>query len=88
MCVSGSSERFTVMSEPGGIRTHDLLIRSQTLYPAELVAHIHLSQEVLSRDNVYIIALSALSVKHFFKKDRKNFSVLQSPDPVKKNILS
>ncbi len=39
MCVSGSSERFTVMSEPGGIRTHDLLIRSQTLYPAELRAH-------------------------------------------------
>ena len=26
-------------SEPGGIRTHDLLIRSQTLYPAELRAH-------------------------------------------------
>ena len=25
--------------EPGGIRTHDLLIRSQTLYPAELRAH-------------------------------------------------
>ena len=24
--------------EPGGIRTHDLLIRSQTLYPAELRA--------------------------------------------------
>ncbi len=24
---------------PGGIRTHDLLIRSQTLYPAELRAH-------------------------------------------------
>ena len=26
--------------EPGGIRTHDLLIRSQTLYPAELRAHM------------------------------------------------
>ncbi len=25
---------------PGEIRTHDLLIRSQTLYPAELRAHI------------------------------------------------
>ena len=24
---------------PGGIRTPDLLIRSQTLYPAELLAH-------------------------------------------------
>ena len=25
---------------PRGIRTHDLLIRSQTLYPAELGAHL------------------------------------------------
>jgi hypothetical protein len=25
---------------PGGIRTPDLLIRSQALYPAELLAHI------------------------------------------------
>ncbi len=25
---------------PGGIRTPDLLVRSQTLYPAELRAHI------------------------------------------------
>ena len=32
---------------PGGIRTHDLLIRSQTLYPAELLvpdAHISYSR--------------------------------------------
>lgn len=28
------------IGEPGGIRTHDLLIRSQTLYPAELRAHM------------------------------------------------
>ncbi len=28
-----------IHGEPGGIRTHDLLIRSQTLYPAELRAH-------------------------------------------------
>jgi hypothetical protein len=26
---------------PGGIRTHDLLVRSQTLYPAELPALKH-----------------------------------------------
>ena len=32
-------ESFSV-GEPGGIRTHDLLIRSQTLYPAELRAHM------------------------------------------------
>ena len=32
-------QRFP-FGEPGGIRTHDLLIRSQTLYPAELRAHM------------------------------------------------
>ena len=31
--------RLLLFGEPGGIRTHDLLIRSQTLYPAELRAH-------------------------------------------------
>ena len=31
--------RLLLLGEPGGIRTHDLLIRSQTLYPAELRAH-------------------------------------------------
>ena len=30
----------SLFGEPGGIRTHDLLIRSQTLYPAELRAHM------------------------------------------------
>ena len=28
---------------PGGIRTPDLLVRSQTLYPAELRAHNHIA---------------------------------------------
>ena len=32
--------RSLPFGEPGGIRTHDLLIRSQTLYPAELRAHM------------------------------------------------
>lgn len=27
------------MLEPGGVRTHDLLLRRETLYPAELRAH-------------------------------------------------
>ena len=31
--------------EPGGIRTHDLLIRSQTLYPAELRAHVRVRKQ-------------------------------------------
>ena len=34
----GGLFRSLLFSEPGGIRTHDLLIRSQTLYPAELRA--------------------------------------------------
>ena len=36
----GGLFRSLLFSEPGGIRTHDLLIRSQTLYPAELRAHM------------------------------------------------
>ena len=35
-CASLSSEAHGV---PGGIRTPDLLVRSQSLYPAELQAH-------------------------------------------------
>ena len=34
-----ASFEVSSLGEPGGIRTHDLLIRSQTLYPAELRAH-------------------------------------------------
>ena len=28
-----------ILGAPGGTRTPDLLVRSQTLYPAELLAH-------------------------------------------------
>ena len=31
---------------PGGIRTPDLLVRSQTLYPAELQAHLVIFQSL------------------------------------------
>lgn len=41
---------------PEGIRTPDLLVRSQTLYPTELRAHI--------RTKAYNKALSALTVYH------------------------
>ncbi len=40
MCQEQRGGQPTLKSEPGGIRTHDLLIRSQTLYPAELRAHM------------------------------------------------
>ena len=36
---------------PGGIRTRDLLVRSQTLYPAELQAHVLALSNVLSYYN-------------------------------------
>ena len=36
-----NSSAFTLLNgDPGGIRTPDLLIRSQTLYPAELRSHL------------------------------------------------
>ena len=31
---------YRVFGVPGGIRTPDLLVRSQSLYPAELQAHL------------------------------------------------
>ena len=34
-----------LLGAPGGTRTPDLLVRSQTLYPAELLAQVHLFQD-------------------------------------------
>ena len=48
-----------LFGEPGGIRTHDLLIRSQTLYPAELRAHMLF-------DSSDILAQAGGHVKCFF----------------------
>ena len=48
---------------PRGIRTHDLLIRSQTLYPAELGAQGCLS------DSLLIIAEVQRKCKPFFEKN-------------------
>ena len=45
---------------PGGTRTPDLLIRSQSLYPAELLAHEHLTCQS-------IIAHPAGKCKHNFQ---------------------
>ena len=49
----------SLFGEPGGIRTHDLLIRSQTLYPAELRAHMLF-------DSSDILAQAGGRVKCFF----------------------
>ena len=37
-----------MLGTPGAIRTHDLLYRKQTLYPAELRVQINLTINVLS----------------------------------------
>ena len=37
--LSDSSKSLDSGGAPGGTRTPDLLVRSQTLYPAELLAH-------------------------------------------------
>ncbi len=51
-----------VFGAPEGIRTPDLLIRSQALYPAELRAHILLG---LSTDSFTIILDTMAKVKFF-----------------------
>ena len=56
------------LGAPEGTRTPDLLIRSQTLYPAELPAHILLA---FSPENVFIIAPAVRKVKRFFQKTQK-----------------
>ena len=45
---------------PWGIRTPDLLVRSQILYPAELMAHIALC-------DLYILTHISQFVKHIFE---------------------
>ena len=53
---------MSVSDAPEGIRTPDLLVRSQLLYPAELPAHLTFSV------NSDIIAHPAGKVKPFFHK--------------------
>ena len=50
---------------PGGIRTPDLLVRSQSLYPAELWAHFLLRTVVLT--TIVIISHLLQLVKRFFE---------------------
>ncbi len=58
---------------PGGIRTPDPLVRSQILYPAELLAHITV---VLDNDNIisYYFQLVKGFWKIFFVFDKITFS--------------
>ena len=54
---------------PEGTRTPDLLIRSQTLYPAELPAHILLT---FSPENVFYYSAHRPESQAFFSKNSKN----------------
>ena len=54
---------------PEGTRTPDLLIRSQTLYPAELPAHILLA---FSPENVFYYSVRRPESQAFFSKNSKN----------------
>ena len=45
--LSDSSKSLDSGGAPGGTRTPDLLVRSQTLYPAELLAHGLFSNSLL-----------------------------------------
>ena len=53
---------------PEGTRTPDLLIRSQTLYPAELPAHILLA---FSPENVFYYSVIRGESQPFFSKNFK-----------------
>ena len=56
---------FEILGVPRGIRTPDLLVRSQSLYPAELWAHFLLRTVVLT--TIAIISHLLQLVKRFFE---------------------
>jgi hypothetical protein len=58
-----------VLGAPEETRTPDLLIRSQTLYPAELPAHILLT---FSPENVFYYSARRPESQAFFSKNSKN----------------
>ena len=59
---------FISIGGPGGIRTPDLLVRSQTLYPAELRSHIY---AVFQQQSYY--NENGPDCQHFFIKRRVFF---------------
>ena len=50
-CLLYTSANASDLGAPEGTRTPDILIRSQTLYPAELPAHILLALDVYKRQS-------------------------------------
>lgn len=61
----GQGKCLVLFGAPGGIRTRDLLIRSQALYPAELRAHIHLSTALYFEQLYYYIRCAPKSQAFF-----------------------
>ncbi len=61
--------RTRIFGVPEGIRTPDLLVRSQTLYPAELQAHIW----VRTFERLYTLSLRKKKVNSFFAILKKVF---------------
>ncbi len=59
--LSDSSKSLDSGGAPGGTRTPDLLVRSQTLYPAELLAH------GLFSNSLIIISAKRKNVKRFLQ---------------------
>ena len=59
--IKNSPRQGVFNGAPGGIRTHNLLIRSQMLYPIELRAHLY------DRNSYYIIIIKKAS-DFFIKK--------------------
>ena len=66
------SYKNTRHGTPEGTRTPDLLIRSQSLYPTELLAHI--SHRMLG-----YYSIPAPKMQVFFRNFRENFFFLQEP---------
>ena len=64
---------------PGGTRTPDLLVRSQTLYPAELTTHTLYVEGLCSQQRSYIISQRVGFVNSFFEKNEK-ISRFQLPE--------
>ena len=64
----GKKFGFCCCGAPEGTRTPDLLIRSQTLYPAELPAHILLA---FSPENVFYYSAGGGESQAVFQKNSK-----------------
>ena len=69
-----SSKTFVVIGSgtPEGIRTPDLLVRSQTLYPTELLAHIAAAW----KPQLWYYNITDIKMQAFFKKYISTFRLV------------